>query len=87
MTIPVFELLRAVLPADPVLVGGVALLVGALVGHFLSSIYGWIRSILIGLAIRHTILAVLGVAGLSLEAFIPGGILGTLSKMVGFLPF
>lgn len=86
MTIPLFEFLRAVLPADPVLVGGTALVIGTIVGFFLTSLFAWVRALLVGLAIRHAILVTLGSLGLSIQALIPGGILGLLGDIFPFLP-
>lgn len=85
MTIPVVEFLRAVLPADPVLVGGTALVIGTIVGFFLTSLFGWLRAVLVGLAIRHSILVVLGSVGLSVEALIPGGLVGLVRGLIPFL--
>lgn len=84
MTIPVLELLRTLLPADPVLVGGTALLIGTVAGFFLTTLWAWARSLVIGLAIRHSILVFLGSVGLSVEALIPGGWVGIVR---GALPF
>lgn len=85
VAIPLFEFLRSVLPADVVLVGGAALVLGTVVGFFLTSLLAWIKTLLVGLAIRQAILVTLGSVGLSIEALIPGGTLGVVRGLIPFL--
>lgn len=81
------DLVRTVLPADPLLTAGIALVVGLIVGHFAGSVYTWVKAFVVGMAVRHLILVVLATSGVGIETLVPGGLVGFLRGLLeGIVP-
>lgn len=64
---------------------GIGLVVLALFYLLLRKLFAWFRAVLLRLAFRQALLIGLGIAGISIEMFVPSGLMGVIEPIVSLV--